>query len=374
MTLSSPVHAWSRAEVERHSLDMRQFIDFRPSTLPNGMRIVEAYNGSGLTFSVLPDRGLDVWTAACNGRALTWISQNSPHPPDFGVPWIRQFNGGLLVTCGLTHAGQPERDDQTGEPRDLHGRYSRLRAEDLRVERGWELQPGGVEAYVARLHGTVSESALFAEQLRLERTYTLTLGVPVIEVMDVVRNLGDQPAPLMVLYHCNVGYPLVAEGTRLDTPGAAVYARNAWAAEGLAHWADYTAPQPNLEEQVYFHTVRAAADGWTEVALFREDFGLAFQWNTRSAPYLTQWKNPRQGIYVCGVEPGNCIPEGQNAARQSGRLQMLAPGEAVTFNLRLAALRDAAEVEAAQHRIAALRQTGRAVSNAEYADFSPKEA
>ena len=45
--------------IEQHSLDMRQFIDFRQSTLANGTRLIEAYNSSGLQFSVLPDRGLD---------------------------------------------------------------------------------------------------------------------------------------------------------------------------------------------------------------------------------------------------------------------------------------------------------------------------
>lgn len=370
MTISPPASRWSRTEVERHSLDPRQFIDFRPAVLPNGMRIVEAYNSSGLTFSLLPDRGLDIWTAACDDHPLTWISQNAPHPPDFGVPWIRQFNGGLLVTCGLTHAGHPERDEATGEWRDIHGKYSRLRAEDIRVERGWELQPGGVEAYTVRLHGVVTESALFSEQLRLERTVKLTLGVPVIEVQDTVRNLGDMPAPLMLLYHCNVGYPLVAEGTRLASPSVAVYPNSAWAGEGLDRWAEYNAPTPNLEEQVYFHHVRAEADGWAEAALLRDDFGLAFQWDTRTAPYLTQWKNTRQGIYVCGVEPGNCIPEGQTGARQSGRLQVIEPGKTTTFNLRLTALRTPADVEAARHRIETLQQQGTTVSNALYADFA----
>lgn len=46
--------------IEQHSLDMRQFIDFRESTLPNGMRIIDAHNSSGLHFTILPDRGTDV--------------------------------------------------------------------------------------------------------------------------------------------------------------------------------------------------------------------------------------------------------------------------------------------------------------------------
>src|SRR5262245_2437740 len=128
---------FDRPTVEKHSLDMRQFIDFRQATLPNGLRTVEVYNGSGLTFTLLPDRGLDIWTAHYKGKPLTWISQGSPFPPDFGQSWLRQFNGGLMTTCGLTHAGPPETDDQTGEIRDLHGKFTRLRAGSLQINGGW---------------------------------------------------------------------------------------------------------------------------------------------------------------------------------------------------------------------------------------------
>jgi hypothetical protein len=60
------------------------------------MRIVEAYNSSGLTFTILPDRGLDIWQASYNGRPLTWIAlaPGSPYQPDMGQEWLRQFNGG----------------------------------------------------------------------------------------------------------------------------------------------------------------------------------------------------------------------------------------------------------------------------------------
>ena len=102
---------FSREALQNHSVDMRQFVDFRESTLPSGARIVEAYNASGLAFTLLPDRAMDIWTATYKGLPLTWVSQGSPHAPDFGSAWLRQFNGGLLTTCGLNHAGQPEKDD-----------------------------------------------------------------------------------------------------------------------------------------------------------------------------------------------------------------------------------------------------------------------
>ncbi len=357
---------WTRTELERHSVDMRQFIDFRQSTLPNGMRIIEAYNGSGLSYTLLPDRGLDIWSAHYKGLPLTWIAQGAPYPPDFGQPWLRQFNGGLLVTCGLTHAGPPENDEQTGQFRDLHGLYSRLVASHVGVEvEGWSDD----STYAIELRGVVSEAILFGEQLRLERVYRLTLGQPVIHITDVVTNVGDTPAPLMVLYHFNLGYPLVSHGVRLHTASAHVYSRNERAQAGYARWPEYEAAVPGYEEQVYFHHVAETGHGESEAALLHSDFGMSFAWSSRSLPYLTQWKNVRQGIYVSGVEPGNCIPEGQNAARRSGRLDLLPPGETRTFHCRLTVLEGAPAVQACQERIRQLHQTGTPVAGCKLDDY-----
>jgi len=321
---------WTREEIERHSVDMRQFIDFRQSTLPNGMRIIEAYNSSGLTFTILPDRGLDIWTAHYKGIPLTWISQGSPHPPDFGQTWLQQFNGGLLTTCGLTHVGPGEKDDLTSEWRDLHGRYSRLKAGDVSIERkGWIGEANS--QYILRLSAVVVDASLFGEQLQLKRTYEIALDSLVITIMDEVTNLGDNPSPLMILYHFNFGYPLIAHGTRLYTDYEAVYPRDAVARVGIENWALYDAATPKYEEQVFFHHLRGNR---TQIALIREDseLGILLTWDTDNRlPYFTQWKNTRQGIFVCGLEPGNCIPEGQNAARKSGRLQLLEPGESIFF-------------------------------------------
>ena len=76
-----PPFDMTRATLEQHSIDLRQFIDFRHATLSNGMRVIDAHNSSGLTLILLPDRGLDIWAASYNGRPLTWISQARPiHP------------------------------------------------------------------------------------------------------------------------------------------------------------------------------------------------------------------------------------------------------------------------------------------------------
>jgi hypothetical protein len=352
---------WTREQIERHSVDMRQFIDFRDSTLPNGLRIVEAYNASGLSFTVLPDRGLDIWTAHYKGLPLTWVSQGSPHFPDFGQSWSQQFNGGLLTTCGLRHVGSPETDTETGEVRDLHGRYSRLRAQDVHKGGGWETSQIG-ERYTLHLGGVVAEQRLFGEQLRLTRRYDMTLGEPSFSITDVVVNLADQPVPLMVLYHFNVGFPLVSAGARLDVPAAHSYPRDDAAHPGFDRWPEYDAATPGYAEQVFYHHVKSDESGWSRTALLHDNFGLEVAWDARAMPYLNQWKNTRQGIYVNGIEPANCVPEGLNWARQQGIVQILQPGESQTFAARLTVLDGVDAVQREKAELEGLRQNGTPVN------------
>lgn len=356
---------WTADELARHSVNLRQFIDFRQSTLPNGMRIIDAYNSSGLSFTLLPDRGMDIWTASYNGLPLTWISQGSPHPPDFGQTWLQQANGGLLTTCGLMHAGPPETDDQSGLRRDFHGRINRMRAEHVMVGL---VDTSGGEVSLS-LYGRVPQSGLYSEQLVLERTVTMVLGKPGLYIEDRVTNLGDAATPFMILYHFNFGFPLIAEGTRLLTPHAQVYPMNEDARAALEGWADYAAPSANFTSVVYFHHLKAA-HGTTEVLLHRDDFGVALRWPTEQLPYLTQWKNTRQGIHVCGVEPGNCIPEGQNTARKSGRLVMLEPGQSQDFRCQLDVLHDAESIRESQVQIERLQAEGEPVAGCRLEDYA----
>jgi hypothetical protein len=359
---------WTRAELERHSVDMRQFIDFRQSTLSNGMRIIEAYNSSGLTFTILPDRGMDIWTAHYNGIPLTWISQGSPHPPDFGQTWLQQFNGGLLTTCGLTHVGPPEKDNVTGEWRDIHGRYSRLRSSNPTMLVGdWKAR--NFTQYSLTLISTICETSLFGEQLCVERKYTLTLGEPVIHITDSVTNLGDRPAPLMLLYHINLGYPLVQAGSQLHI-ASDVYARDEAAFSDKAKWADYEAAKANYAEQVFFHRTRMGASRKPTATLANDTFGLQINWYHTTMPYFTQWKNTRQGIYVCGLEPGNCIPEGLNAARENGRIDLLEPGDARLFSCTMTIIEGEKNMQKVKEQVKRHRDFGKPIENCHLDDYA----
>jgi galactose mutarotase-like enzyme len=292
---------------------------------------------------------------------LTWIAPGSPYPPDYGEKWLSLFNGGLLTTCGLGHAGQPEDD------RDLHGDYTRLRSGPVSTT---------LDGQTLSLSAAVHESTLFGPQFRLTRTYSLTLGKAEIRVHDEVENIGDQPSPFMLMYHCNPGYPLVREGTELLV-ASDIYAYNAESQADGNNWNRYAAPKAGFVEQVYLHHPRTSPgvnSAFALAALVNDDIGLQWAWDTRHMPYLTQWKNTRQGIYVCGIEPGNCIPEGQNGARDAGRLVMLQPGEQHTFELALTILDGPEAIQSCRDNIERLKTDGLPTEGCDLTGYSRIEA
>ena len=85
----------------------------RHYTLSDGrgrdMRAIDVNSGSGLHYTVLPDRGMDISLASFMGHNLVYISYNGETHPAFyepqGFGWLNTFTGGLLTTCGLTYLG-----------------------------------------------------------------------------------------------------------------------------------------------------------------------------------------------------------------------------------------------------------------------------
>jgi hypothetical protein len=197
----------------------------------------------------------------------------------------------------------------------------------------------------------------------------MTLGVPAISWVDQIINVGDQPAPLMLLYHINPGFPVVSERAELHTAHKAVYPRDAAAKAGYERWSHYDAASAGYPEQVFFHHP-LKINNLSQAFIGHEDFALRVTWNADTMPYFNQWKNTRQGAYVSGIEPSNSLPEGQNAARRNNRLPILQPGEMVSFYTKIDILDGAAAVTAAKVELEAIRQFGTSSDNCHLDDYA----
>ena len=293
-----------------------------------GMRGVDVWTGSGLEFTVLPDRCLDIGAAHFAGRALAWQSSTGPVRPERyepqGFGGLRSFHGGLLTTCGLRHFGAPD-GDPNGESWGLHGRASNLAAEDVAVQRGWE---GG--QYVIRVRGTVREAEVFKPTLVLERTISTALGSREIRIADRVSNVGHEPSSAMLLYHVNLGWPLLSENSRLLVAAESVKPMTDHAASALADHGRMMPPTPGFKEMVYLLEPKAGADGLCRAALLNPDLdggtALSLEWPKATMPYMAEWKMMGQGTYVLGMEPCNAPFPPRAELWKSGRMPVLEPG------------------------------------------------
>ena len=311
---------------------MRQAASIRRAVLDDGkgrgMRIIDVDNGSGLRFTVYPDRGMDIGEASFCGTPLAWLPAEPGNPESYdpaGINWLRSWGGGLLTGCGLLNVGGP--CEAGGEAHGLHGRLSHITASQVNSSAEWSDD----HTYNLSVSGKVSQSRVFGEHLQLTRTISCIAGINTITIEDSVENCGFSPQPFMLLYHMNFGWPLVNENSFISAPDHQVLPQGETAAKGLAQWDKMSPPLPGFAEEVFYHDIPVDADGMSAISLINPDAKIRLTVACRKAelPFIVQWKQMGQREYVLGLEPGNCIPENQNGNRDKGLLKMIAPGEKI---------------------------------------------
>jgi len=319
----------------------------------SGCKAIEVANGGGLDFTVLEGKGLNILNFGYKGTNLSFIAKPGLASPAYFNPhdqeFPRNFQGGMLFTCGLLNVG-PASVDQ-GLELSQHGRIGQLPAEQTAVSADWESND-----YVMRISGDVREAALFRENLVLKRTITTKFGSKALTIHDTVENQGFEPQPLMILYHMNIGYPLLDTTARLLCPDRHAWPFNEAAKKDMANMTHFSDPVDDCPEQLFCHKVFSDAKGWSEIGLINEplDIGLAIRYNTATLPNLLQWKSMRSGDYALGIEPTNSSLNTRAVERANGTLRTLAPMEKVEFDVELTVLEGQADIRACAARIEAL--------------------
>jgi len=313
----------------------------------NGTRAVDFWTGSGLQFTVVLDRCMDISMASYNGKSLCWRSAaKEVHPYLYesqGMGWVQGFFGGLVTTCGLTHLGAPCVDQ--GEPLSLHGKISYVPAEDIGIKQEWI----GSE-YAMSVSGLMRQVSVFGENLLLRRTITTWLGKSEVLLEDEVINQGYDESPFMFLYHINIGFPLLSPASRFVSTSEKIAPRDDEAADGIDRFDRYGEPVPGYHEKVYYHEMKADKDGKVKCAIVSDDsgqqpYGLALVYDKSQLPQFVQWKMEGEQYYVLGVEPSNCWTEGRDKEREWGTLQTIKAKEKKRFAVRFSVLKNKAEIQ-----------------------------
>ena len=363
---------YTRRDLSAHAGMLSQFAGVRLMTLGDGVergvRILEFRSGTGLRFTVLIDRALDIGDCEYRGLAIGW---NSPagfkHPGlheyegEDGLGWLRSFSG-LLATCGLDHAlgGSQESAERFNYPyrakirNSIHGRIANIPARLTGYGETW-----GGDDCTLWCEGVVQHATVFGEDLHLIRRIEIGVGSNTIVLKDRVVNHGFYRTPHMLLYHVNIGHPVLAEGSRYLAPIKDVI----WAGHAGTDYRKQSVgyrtqagPKHNYREQVWEHDTVADADGRVPVALVNDALGIGLMVETSKAefPCQLQWQNLQEGLYTLGIEPSTNHVLGKPFATERNELIWLEHAEERSYTMRLAVLDGAAGIAAAEQRIRAI--------------------
>ena len=304
---------------------------------------------------VLPSRGMAVWQIRTGDIDFGWRSPvDGPvnpnlvpiHDPD-GLGWLEGFDE-LVVRCGLESNGAPEKDDAGFLRYPLHGRIGNLPATSLSVE-------VNVATGQLALVGDCIESKLFFKRLRLRSRIAVTAQSAQVHLLDEVTNELSSPATAQMLYHINIGAPILGEGANLLAPVARLAPKNELSAGEIDQWNQMPGPQSGYAERVYFAQLAADDHGKTAAMLRSADqtTGLGVEYDTSTLPFFILWKNTAAEAdgYVVGLEPSTNFPNARSAETAQNRVVRLQPAQSVRFQVTLHPLVNKSEVADFQSRI-----------------------
>ena len=293
----------------------------------DGMRLLEVNNGKGLELTVSLDRCADISRLRFKGINMSYFSPCGYVAPAYyqptGSDWLKSFTAGFLTTCGLEAVGSPCEDEGVSLP--LHGTIGNTpSSESYWFEENGELVVKAV----------MKDEVIFGRKLRLYREYRVSLSENEFRIIDTIENTSDVEQPFEVLYHMNMGYPLLDEDSVVEVPAQEVIARDEHAAEDIENCLQMIKPQVGYQERCYYHKF-ADENGKASIYQPKLGMGLEITFNAKELDGFVEWKMMGIRDYVLGLECGNCYPDGRNVMRQTGMLKFLQPGEKKQYQVKI---------------------------------------
>lgn len=294
----------------------------------DGMRLLEVNNGKGLELTLSLDRCADISRLRYRGINMSYFSPCGYAAPAYydstGSNWLKTFTAGFLTTCGLQAVGSPCVDE--GEELPLHGTIANTPADHVY----WFEE----EKHLV-IRAEIRDEYLFAKKYRLNREIRVSLEENEFVIRDRIENTGDTVQPLEILYHMNMGYPLLDEDSIVEIPSAEVLPRDEHAAEDIENWMHIIKPEAGYVERCYYH--KFDKEGKASIYQPKIGQGLEITFDPKVLDGFVEWKMMGVRDYVLGLECGNCYPDGRDVMRRNGMLKFLEPGEAVTYEVKVRA-------------------------------------
>ncbi len=334
----------TKRELETYCGDLTQIFGIQECTLEGGKaKGIKAYNinnGAGLRMTVLADKCFTIPNLSFKETNIGFISKTGICAPEYFQEegtrgFLRNFEAGFLTTCGLTYSGSPCEID--GQVNGLHGVISNTPMECVSAQIEWE----GDNAFI-HLSGIAREGFLFGPNIYIKRKIIVPINQNVMEIHDEIENVGFDVSPLMLLYHFNYGYPFLDENCEIYCNYDKVLPRDANSAGRLDTLNTFEKPIPGFEEIVAVRTMSdlSITEGKTLVYNKKLKMAVSMTLDAHQLPIMNQWKSPRAGDYVLGMEPGTGHVGGLVKTKEDGLMMKIGPGEKKKFDIRITVLDD----------------------------------
>lgn len=304
-----------------------QIAGIRRHTTEEGLRMIEVYNAAGLRFTLVVDRALDLYDLSYKGVNFAFHTKNGLHAGQnytpLGDEFFHYWSAGMLATCGLSSVGAGCSDESGIHP--IHGRIGQTPARHISTSAIWEGND-----YRLAVSGEVAETRLYGRNLVLSRAIETALNEKTIRICDTLTNLGPSSEEFMLLYHVNLGHPLLSEHSRFFSSPI-----EACQTAGIpAEPETIDQPYKDAREQMYIHKTKTKT---CIAGLLNDELQLGFYlaFETEPLPMLLEWKHFRSGDYVLGIEPCNCYCMGRCKEREHGSLPVIGPYETIRYHLTL---------------------------------------
>lgn len=280
----------NKKHIVRYAMDGRisnfeQIASVRRYTLSEGrskgLEVIDCDNGK-LRFLLNVSKACDIMNVYYKGQNVSFISKNGFTKRE--IPFINRFEGGMLYTCGLDSVG-------AREGYDLHGTLHNIPAEIVRAE----CNEKGIV-----IEAIVRDTALFGQSLVLKRRITSEIGSDLMRLEDTLINESFRDQDYCLLYHINIGYPMLDEGAKVVADIEKITPRTEWSDKHKVALCDMSSSVDNMEETCYFLKL-----GKPEVSLLNEKLGrrLTVSYSQESLPCFIEWKSMASGDYALGFEP-----------------------------------------------------------------------
>ena len=342
-----------KKEWMKYAGSMQQLAYVRPLAYKEGraenMNAWEIKSGH-MAFHVMADKCLDISDLSYKGMNMSFMAKpglmGRGHYDTHGQEAQRSIMGGLLFTCGLETICAPCNVDGRDYP--MHGRMRTTPAEHAGADAYFD-----GDEYVISVKGEMREAELFGENMVLRRTIETRLGSNSILVTDEIENQAFRPEPLMLLYHCNMGYPFLDETCEQVLPVKQVTGREAFAEQHVDRWNWMDEPKPNEPEYVFLHDMSEDESGTTMAMVVNHGrkLALCLEFNRKNLPYFMEWKSMASGDYALGLEPSNSSVYGKPYHISQDKVHYLQPFEKEVNQIRFTVLEGEEAIRNCRERI-----------------------